>query len=496
MDQSTKIYGVNKYAQSFKTDMGTTEIRKVAIKLTKKGKPSGNVHMSIVELDDKNLPNTIAEKSMNINASTIVNGWNDFMFEPYLTVSPQTAYAIVVSLPNGDSQNYMEWLYSSSNTYGEGLYLSSNDYGSSWNRQAGYDFTFKLFGNPRLFKCMASDIEKLDCIGFAITEANIGEQIWVQTNGIVSGFNGLNSGKKYYIQNIGGIGIEPGLFEKAIGIAVNTNEISQFWTDTLEIASKEEAISGKSDEKVMTPETTRLAIEKSINFATQQEAVAGLSNMKIMTPQTTAFSIDSHVNNQWMSKSQAKNLVDGSNADHLHTHNYSVGGEIVGDFYTAYQKDATQEEVGSYSLETSIKNPRLVEFMVTLGTTVNNSPHSYMTYHILYDCINRVYIIKFKTEGFAKDGTKAMNIFLSFYKNQSNFFGIMSQKYTDFKHINNEYVMFSSYAEKYPLCNLLNISLNRQTIKIDHTFHKTRVSDPEHIDLYKGCIAISPLIVY
>jgi hypothetical protein len=244
MDQSTKIYGVNKYAQSFKTDMGTTEIRKVAIKLTKKGKPSGNVHMSIVELDDKNLPNTIAEKSMNINASTIVNGWNDFMFEPYLTVSPQTAYAIVVSLPNGDSQNYMEWLYSSSNTYGEGLYLSSNDYGSSWNRQPGYDFTFKLFGNPRLFKCMASNIEKLDCIGFAITEGNIGEQIWVQTNGIVSGFNGLNSGKKYYIQNTGGIGLEPGIFKKVVAIAVNTNEISQFWTDTLEIATKDEAING------------------------------------------------------------------------------------------------------------------------------------------------------------------------------------------------------------------------------------------------------------
>jgi len=165
----------------------------------------------------------------------------------------------------------------------------------------------------------------------------------------------------------------------------------------------------------------------------------------------------------------------------------------VGDLYTAYQKDATQEEVGSHSVETSIKNPRLVEFMVTLGVTIPRCSNSgggfkYTTYRIIYSFINKIYIIKRKNDYCAV--TNNINIFT--YGVRSAYHPVMSKRYSNFKEVNNE----NPPVERAPICNLLAISLTNKTIKIEYAFNKTGVTEPEQIDLYKGAIAISPLIVY
>ena len=102
--------------------------------------------------------------------------------------------------------------------------------------------------------------------------------------------------------------------------------------------------------------------------------------------------------------------------------------------------------------------------------------------------MNKVYIIKEKMNGCAK--THSIDIF-----SDSSFSDIgMRKRCSDFKEIN--FYPYYSVDERAPGCNLLTLSLNNQTIKIEYTFHKTGFTETEYIDFYKGRIAISPLIVY
>jgi hypothetical protein len=77
-----------------------------------------------------------------------------------------------------------------------------------------------------VYACDADDQDALDFIGFAISNSTDGNDITVQTKGIVSGFSGLDASKKYYVQDaVGTIGTSIGTYEVLVGIAISATEL-------------------------------------------------------------------------------------------------------------------------------------------------------------------------------------------------------------------------------------------------------------------------------
>jgi len=76
-----------------------------------------------------------------------------------------------------------------------------------------------------VYACDADDANALEFIGFAVSNSTDGNPITVQTKGIVSGFTGLDAGKKYYIQDDKTIGTSIGTYEVLVGIAISTTQI-------------------------------------------------------------------------------------------------------------------------------------------------------------------------------------------------------------------------------------------------------------------------------
>jgi len=260
-NSNANVFGINKYAQTFQTDVSTTEIKSISLNLEKNGSPSGNINVAICEVTTSNTPKVSSLKEKTITANDISNGWNQFVFDSIVSVLPSTTYAIVVSVPNADASNNIIWKYSISDVYNNGVYLSSSDYGTNWNVSNDRDFSFEMHSTGRVYICAANVSNKLDFIGFAISNADIGENIKVQTHGIVSGFKGLDIGKKYYIQDgSGNIGTSAGSYKKMIAVALNCTDVTIFWSDSINISSETEALTGIDDTKVMTPLKTRKAI--------------------------------------------------------------------------------------------------------------------------------------------------------------------------------------------------------------------------------------------
>ena len=81
-------------------------------------------------------------------------------------------------------------------------------------------------GTSTAYLADANDKNLLNFIGFAKNSVVDGNTVFVQTDGIVSGFTGLTVGSKYYVQDaIGTIGNSPGTEEIMVGVAVSTTEI-------------------------------------------------------------------------------------------------------------------------------------------------------------------------------------------------------------------------------------------------------------------------------
>ena len=78
-------------------------------------------------------------------------------------------------------------------------------------------------------KIMISDGDdnlRYDFIGFAISTANLDEDIYIQTNGVVSGFTGLTIGSEYFVQDaIGTIDTTIGTYPYLTGIAISATEL-------------------------------------------------------------------------------------------------------------------------------------------------------------------------------------------------------------------------------------------------------------------------------
>jgi len=76
------------------------------------------------------------------------------------------------------------------------------------------------------YKCDADDTDKLNFVGFAISNGTDGNPIDIQMNGIVKGFSGLDEGEKYYVQDTAGtIGTSKGTYNILVGVAISTTEL-------------------------------------------------------------------------------------------------------------------------------------------------------------------------------------------------------------------------------------------------------------------------------
>jgi len=73
--------------------------------------------------------------------------------------------------------------------------------------------------------CDADDLDALEFIGFAVSNSTDGNDITVQTKGLVNGFTGLTIGSKYYVQNDKTIDTIEGNNSIFIGKALSTTQI-------------------------------------------------------------------------------------------------------------------------------------------------------------------------------------------------------------------------------------------------------------------------------
>jgi len=76
-----------------------------------------------------------------------------------------------------------------------------------------------------VYACDGDDQTKLEFVGFAISNSTDGNPIQIQNNGIVSGFTGLDIGKKYYVQDDKTIGTAMGTYEVLVGVAISATQI-------------------------------------------------------------------------------------------------------------------------------------------------------------------------------------------------------------------------------------------------------------------------------
>ena len=224
------LYGVNRAAISFKTDVGTNKLEKIALLLQKTGSPSGIIDVRIYPVDANNHPeNAPLVNGMKTNsANDVSDGWNMFEFEFEVTLSPLTTYAIVVSVPEGNNSNYINWKYQNSDVYQDGNYMSCDNYDNNWTDSTSKDFAFKLYSNKRVYACKADDSRKLEFIGFAVSNAEAGENITIQTEGVVNGFSDLDIGKMYYLKTTPGeIGLDYSC--KAVAVASSESKVTIYW---------------------------------------------------------------------------------------------------------------------------------------------------------------------------------------------------------------------------------------------------------------------------
>lgn len=76
------------------------------------------------------------------------------------------------------------------------------------------------------YACDGNDLTKLKFSGFAISNGTNGNTMLLQTEGIVSGFTGLDEGQKYYLSDTAGtISNTPGTYEILVGIGISTTQL-------------------------------------------------------------------------------------------------------------------------------------------------------------------------------------------------------------------------------------------------------------------------------
>ncbi len=78
----------------------------------------------------------------------------------------------------------------------------------------------------KVYMLKADDQEKLNCLGFAITNSTDGNDITVQYNGVITGLSSLSIGEDYYAQDTpGDIGLAADTYEAKVGVGISATEL-------------------------------------------------------------------------------------------------------------------------------------------------------------------------------------------------------------------------------------------------------------------------------
>lgn len=218
-----QVYGDNWIKQSVSSIRDINQVSNITLNLIRTGTPSGNIVMDLWYFSDKNdgtgsdegwvIAETVTKACSSISDSSPTN----YVFKFAPAAIHRGDVMIVVSVPNGDSSNYINVAIGDTITYwglGNPSFETSSDAGSSWS---GVDDVFMYFDLEGLYVSFDTeervylsdfyqnsyDEQKMRFTGFAITGQGIstGNPIKVQTNGIIDGFSGLKPGKIYYPSN-------------------------------------------------------------------------------------------------------------------------------------------------------------------------------------------------------------------------------------------------------------------------------------------------------
>ncbi|MCP4161770.1 MAG: DUF2190 family protein [Deltaproteobacteria bacterium] len=223
---------VYRLSQSFLTDSTTEIVNKISLICFRTGNPIGNIIVEIYNDDgsDKPTGSPLGTVTLACSAISTEETWYDFIFSSDIVVSPTTKYIIVAkSSDNNNGSNIVYIKQENSNIYSDGKYGYSVDGGSNWTPNTNTDLAFKVYGSQAqsgLMKTDATDTEKINFIGFAVSSALQGETIKIDTSGITNTQSELIVGATYYLSNTAGaISTTPGSNSIKVGTAITENKI-------------------------------------------------------------------------------------------------------------------------------------------------------------------------------------------------------------------------------------------------------------------------------
>jgi len=226
---SSNCYGANWFGQTFNTGTLLTAVSKVKLYTRKTGSPSGNITVSIYATS-AGLPTGSPLASVTRDVGLIGSGLTPFIFDTPADLSPNTVYAIVVSVPSGNSSNYVILYRSTTDLYAGGSYVASTNSGSSWSANTSYDFAFEIYGGikvatGKLGKALATSPVSGLVDGFVKNNLAVNDSGIISFSPIASGFTGLTIGSDYYLSDTGTLSTTQGTIPILVGKAISATEI-------------------------------------------------------------------------------------------------------------------------------------------------------------------------------------------------------------------------------------------------------------------------------
>jgi len=215
------------FQQTFTIPSGMSYLTKIELYLARLGAEIGDLTIIVYKKSTGGCyiaGSSMGSDSYTLNTISTGGEYISFDFTPIEVVEGETlAYAMVFP-GNADNSNYTKIYYDSGNLYAGGVFYRYY----SCDTTLG-DARFKISGysqeDTSIYICDGNDQNKLDYIGMAISDAAAGNDVLIQTDGIISGFSGLTVGNNIYVQDDKSLGNSQGTYEIKIGRVSDANEI-------------------------------------------------------------------------------------------------------------------------------------------------------------------------------------------------------------------------------------------------------------------------------
>lgn len=231
----SSIYGTQMMFETFIPRKNT--LTKTEHRLRKNGTPVGNVQVDIYATDANKKPTGSSLGSGTMLASLLSVSFDFYTIEldSEIPVTIGAKYAAVISAPSCTvPTDCVYWAFQTSDVYPSGEEGSGAV--GSWSVNASSDAYLAVYGYNnladartagRLYKAAANDVTKNIFAGFGITSAaSAGNNIALQSSGIVSGFTNLIPGRDYFLQDTAGtIGLVRGTYAVKVGRARTATDL-------------------------------------------------------------------------------------------------------------------------------------------------------------------------------------------------------------------------------------------------------------------------------